>query len=85
MPEFFWDELKNKRLKLTRGVSFDKLVTARFVNLIDHPTREGQLIMLYEYQNYIWAIPCIKIEKGLFLKTLYPSRKYTKIYLGGNL
>jgi hypothetical protein len=28
----------------------------------------------------IWLVPFVNDGKELFLKTLYPSRKYTKVY-----
>jgi len=38
------------------------------------------------YKKYIWIVPFVRDEDGtIFLKTLYPSRKYTKIYKGDNL
>jgi len=36
--------------------------------------------MLFEYKGYIWVVPFVKANGEIFLKTLYPSRKYTKIY-----
>ena len=36
--------------------------------------------MLFEYKRYIWIIPYVIEKNGdIFLKTLYPSRKYTKM------
>ena len=68
MSEFKWDELKNKRLKDTRGVSFEEILGSVFLSLEKHSTRSNQFIMLFEYKEYI------------FLKTLFPSRKYTQKY-----
>jgi nucleoside permease NupC len=35
--------------------------------------------MLFDYKNYIWIVPFVRNKDGsLFLKILYPSRKYTK-------
>ena len=42
-------------------------------------------IMLFEYQRQVWAVPFIKDHIGDFLKTLYPSRKYTKLHRQGRL
>ena len=36
--------------------------------------------MLFEYKGYIWVVPFVKSSEEMFLKTLYPSRKYTTIY-----
>ena len=76
-----WNELKNKRLKLVRGISFDEIIRQKVVAVEDHPKIENQKILLYEYKMYIWAVPYVEHEKGIFLKTIYPSRKHTKKYL----
>ena len=80
MGEFIWNPLKSKRLKRTRGVSFEEIIKAKFVDIKDSPQRENQRLMLFEYKNYIWLVPFVREGDKLFLKTLYPSRKYTKIY-----
>ena len=80
MEEFRWDALKSERLKRTRGVSFEEITAAKLVDFKDNCARENQKMLLYDYKNYIWLVPCVRKEGVLFLKTLYPSRKYTKIY-----
>lgn len=85
MSAFRWNALKNERLKKTRGVSFEELLEERYVITKQHPKRENQLMMLYEHKDYIWVIPYIDTEKGVFLKTLYPSRYWTKRYREGTL
>ena len=77
--------LKRERLKRTRGVSFEELLQARFVDVRRHPTKAEQKLMLMEHKGYIWVIPYIETERERFLKTLYPSRKYTKLYKRGEL
>jgi hypothetical protein len=38
-----------------------------------------------EIEGYAFCVPCVPEENGnYFLKTAYPSRKYTKQYRGGN-
>ena len=42
--------------------------------------------MLFEYKRYIWIVPYVINKSGdIFLKTLFPSRKYTKMYKEGKL
>jgi hypothetical protein len=41
--------------------------------------------MLFEYKGKMWVVPFVDSEKERFLKTLYPSRKYTKLYEKGEL
>lgn len=78
-----WNELKSKRLKRTRGVSFEEILQARLIGIGENQARPGQRVILYEHQNYIWVVPCVETENEIFLKTLYPSRRYTKIYKEG--
>lgn len=41
--------------------------------------------MLFEYRGYVWVVPYVETGGELFLKTLFPSRKYTKLYKQGGL
>ena len=83
MKEFKWNELKSRRLKKVRGVSFEELITEEIVDIKRHPARERQSLMLFRYKGYIWVVPYVEEKDYIFLKTLYPSRKYTKIYRRG--
>jgi hypothetical protein len=85
MKEIRWNELKNKRLKLTRGVSFEEILKAESIGIKRHPTRESQDVMLFKYRSYIWVVPYVEGNGYIFLKTLYPCRKYTKLYKKGEL
>ncbi|MDE2027266.1 MAG: toxin [Candidatus Omnitrophica bacterium] len=79
-----WNELKSKRLKQTRGVSFEEIIHAKEIVQIQHPNKSNQRIAIYEYKNYIWAVPYVIEEDGTyFLKTLYKSRKLLRKYKGG--
>lgn len=83
MEKARWNELKNDRLKRTRGVSFDEIIKAKLLDIVANPTRPEQHFMLFEHKNYVWVVPCVRDAEGLFLKTLYRSRKYTKQYRRG--
>ena len=78
-----WNVLKNIRLKLTRRVSFKAIIHAKLLGLTDHPNRNDQKILICEYKGYVWAVPFVFEEKGIFLKTIYPSRKFKKFYEKG--
>ena len=78
--EIRWDPLKSKRLKKVRGVSFEEIIKSRFVVTDQNPNRPHQKIILFDYKNYIWVVPYVEEEDYIFLKTLYPNRKYTRIY-----
>ncbi|MGR3220015.1 MAG: toxin, partial [Candidatus Anammoxibacter sp.] len=68
----------------SRGTSFEDLLNkGNLISVKRHPKRKEQNIMLFEFKKYIWIVPYVEEEKGtIFLKTLYPSRKYTKIIKG---
>ncbi len=83
MKPFKWNELKNERLKLTRGVSFQEIVKSKYIRTVEHPQRTNQEVMLFEYKDYVWAVPFVEQENEIFLKTAYPSRKHTKLYRRG--
>lgn len=82
MKEIKWNLLKSERLKKTRGASFEDIVNSKLIFILKHPVRENQKVMLFEYKNYIWVVPFIEEANHYFLKTLFPSRKYTKLYKG---
>jgi hypothetical protein len=52
---------------------------------IQHPVYEHQRMLLYNLENYVWLIPYVETENEIFLKTLYPTRKYTKRYREGRM
>jgi len=85
VKEFKWSPLKNKRLKKIRGASFEDIIGAKLVGIKKHPQKENQNMMLFEYKNYIWAVPFVEGKSHTFLKTLYPSRKYTRLHKKGGL
>ena len=85
---FTWNEEKNKLLRKERGISFERAVIAieegHLIDVLEHPNKEKyrhQIIMIVEIEGYAICIPTIEEEDGdFFMKTLYPSRKYTKAY-----
>ena len=82
MKDIRWNLLKNESLKKTRGVSFDDLVNSKLIKILRNPNRDNQQIMLFEFKEYIWVVPFIEEDTYYFLKTLFPSRKYTKLLKG---
>jgi len=82
MKQIRWDVLKNERLKKARGASFEDLINSKLIKIMKNPKRMNQNIMLFEYKKYIWVVPFVEEKDYYFLKTLFPSRKYTKIFKG---
>ena len=84
-----WNKDKNQNLKEERGVNFEdiasKIIRGDIIDDIFHPNSEkysNQRIFVIEIDGYIYLVPYIENEDEIFLKTIYPSRKFTKIYLG---
>lgn len=88
---FYWNEEKNILLKQERGVSFERIVVAieegHLLDILEHPNKDkykNQIILVVEIEDYAFCIPCVAEKDGdFFMKTLYPSRKYTKQYNPG--
>lgn len=80
-----WDQRKSDWLKRTRGVSFETILQANLIGARENPARPSQNIFLFELGGYIWIVPYVEREREIFLKTLYPSRKFTKKWMRGEL
>ena len=85
MKNITWNLLKSERLKRTRGMSFEDILNCEFVAVKRHPEKGHQNIIFFKHKKYIWVVPYVENDKEMFLKTLYPSRKYTKAYREGLL
>jgi uncharacterized DUF497 family protein len=88
MDRFVWDEGKNRLLKDSRGVTFEMVVQAiqdgRLLDILEHPNKErygNQRLYVVELDNYAWIVPCEYGEASILLKTIFPSRRYTRLYL----
>lgn len=86
---FYWNEEKNEKLKSERAVCFDDIETAidngKLIEIIKNPNfnkHPNQLALVIEINNYIYIVPfVVQFDGAWFLKTVYPSRKFTKKYL----
>lgn len=84
-----FNEEKNQLLKASRNVCFDDVVEAleqnRLVGNIKHFKSNkypNQFLFLLDVKGYIYVVPYVKNikKRELYLKTIYPSRKFTKMY-----
>jgi uncharacterized DUF497 family protein len=89
MKYFDWNEEKNEKLKRTRNISFEIVVSqiemGNILDVLRHPNKEKyyhQRIIVIEYNEYAYFVPFVEGEEKIFLKTIIPSRKATKQYLG---
>jgi hypothetical protein len=87
---FDWDDKKNEWLLEERGISFEQVLVAiesgNVVDILEHPNKDrfvGQLLILVAIDGYVYAVPTVVSGQGFFMKTIYPSRKYTERYLRG--
>ncbi len=83
--KFDWSEEKNQKLKQERGVSFEMVEEAWLQGqniIIDEHHNQGlfshQEELLLELNGYVYSVPCVRKPGGLFLKTMFPSRKSKK-------
>ena len=81
--EFDFSEEKNELLFEERGITFIQIIEAIAENgvllNVQHPNKEkypDQWIMVVEYNKYTDCVPYVKKKVRLFLKTVYPSRKF---------
>ena len=88
MKRFDWNDAKNLQLKVKQGIGFDEVYAALedggLLDNIPHPNQKrypAQRIFIIEIDNYAFLVPFVEDEEKIFLKTLYPSRKFTKKYL----
>ncbi len=86
--EITWSEEKNRILRETRGVSFEDAEAAielgNILNDVPHPLPDkypNQRILVLMIDGYAFHVPYVFNEDGIFLKTMYASRKSSKIYL----
>jgi hypothetical protein len=75
-----WDQDKSDAIKRARGYGFAEIVEWPFLVVVAHPTRDNQELILVVNDGYVWAVPAVIRLKEVFLKTAFPSRRYTKIW-----
>ncbi len=89
MKYFAWDDAKNAKLKAERGIGFEDIVfhieRGDLLDILEHQNPEcyvGQRIFVVRGEDYVYLVPFVEDEHAVFLKTIIPSRKATKQYLG---
>ncbi|MEK7157494.1 MAG: BrnT family toxin [Patescibacteria group bacterium] len=85
MKYFNWNPQKNKKLIKERGVSFEiclvKIENKDILDILNNINYSNQKIFVLEIDNYVYLVPFVENENEIFLKTIIPSRKFTKKYL----
>lgn len=84
MKYFNWNSDKNEILKHTRGISFEEIVylvqSGKILGIEENPRRSNQKMYILEIENFAVIVPFVEKDNEIFLKTAFPSRKYTKRY-----
>jgi hypothetical protein len=92
MRRIDWDPEKNRELKADkdRNICFEDIVAAidsgGLFDDVAHPRIEkypGQRILVVAVNDYVYAVPYVRSDDGIFLKTAFPSRRLKALYFGG--
>ncbi len=90
MKVFNWNAEKNQQLIEERGRSFEEAIfhieNGGLLDDICHPNSVDyphQKIFVVAIDQYAYLVPYVESHDEIFLKTVIPSRKFTKLYLGG--
>lgn len=81
---FDWNNEKNDWLITTRNISFEQIIVAiengQIIDIMENPSKNfpNQFMIIVNYNDYIYCVPTVVEGERYFLKTIYPSRKYTK-------
>jgi len=90
MKSVHWSPEKNRELKADsrRNICFEDIVAAiesgGLLDDIDHPNLEKhphQRMLVVFAKDYVYAVPYAESADGLFLKTIFPSRRLKAVYL----
>jgi len=90
MKKITWSPEKAKILRendVRGNVSFEDCVVAieegRILDDIPNPSEQysHQYMFVLGINNYAYIVPYVESDDEIFLKTIFPSRKHTAIYL----
>ena len=86
-PIYNYSDEKNAKLLHERGIGFEDVIaildTKGYLAVMDHPNPDKypkQQIYMVEINEYIYLVPFEKRDNKAILKTIYPSRKMTRLY-----
>ena len=92
MKPYDWSDEKNEWLRQVRGITFEDIVFHLahdgLLDAIEHPNQRqypGQRIFIVNVEGYACLVTFVEGDETFFLKTIIPSRKMTKLYLGGEV
>lgn len=89
MKPYRWPIDKNEKLQAERGLTFEQVVVAiesdGLLDVVNHPNPRKyprQLVFVVAVEGYVYLVPFVEENDYYFLKTIIPSRKATRLYLG---
>jgi hypothetical protein len=77
---FAWDDARHR----VRGIVFH-IERGDLLDILEHSNPDryaGQRIFVVRREDYVYLVPFVEDDQTVFLKTIIPSRKATKQYLG---
>lgn len=94
-PIYEYSAEKNLKLLEERGISFEDIIAILDAKgplmVLDHPNKSKyphQKIYVIDVNGYAYLVPFERRRNKAILKTIFPSRKVTRLYreqlLGGN-
>ena len=85
-----WSPVKNEELKQRHGFGFERVMVALAEGALlaerTHPNEQRyrhQRQLVVSIDGYAWVVPFVTDGATIFLKTMYPSRRATRDFLGG--
>ena len=87
-PNFDYSPEKNAYLKKIRGISFEEVEIAineggilDIIEVQNTQAHPNQRMYVININDYVYLVPFVRDGDIAFLKTIFPSRKFTKLYL----
>jgi len=84
-----WNAAKNAQLQRERGIAFETIAyyleQGRVLAVTAHPNPArypNQRVLVFQINAYIYLVPFVESDTEVFLKTIIPSRKATRAWLG---
>jgi uncharacterized DUF497 family protein len=79
-----WDPDKNLTLEKERGLTFEEIAllieSGNILGIEKNPGYSSQKLYILEINRYAVVVPFVEKDNEIFLKTAFPSRKFTKKY-----
>jgi hypothetical protein len=85
---FAWDDGRtrsSRRIAASGSRTSSSILSEATCSTSEHPNPgryAGQRLFVVQREDYVYLVPFVEDEHAVFLKTIIPSRKATKQYLG---